>query len=79
VAVATGAAAGIPGTIVNEVVRRGCGDGGVIRIGHPTGVIEIDARVQTRGRTPTLARAAVLRTARRIMDGTVYVSTRIFA
>jgi len=78
VAVATGAAAGIPGTIVNEVVRRGCGDGGVIRIGHPTGVIEIDARVQTRGRTPTLARAAVLRTARRIMDGTVYVSTRIF-
>jgi 2-methylaconitate cis-trans-isomerase PrpF len=78
VAVCTGAAVGIPGTIVNEVARPGCAAGGRLRIGHPTGVLEMDAKVESSGRTHRLVRAAVMRTARRIMDGTVYVSSRHF-
>ena len=76
VAVCTGAAAGINGTIVNQVMRPSCGEGGRIRIGHPMGVMQIDAKVETRSGEPRLVRAAVVRTARRIMDGTVYVASR---
>jgi len=78
VAVCTGAAVGIPGTVVNEIARAGCGNGGRLRIGHPTGVLEMEAKVESDGRTHRLVRSAVMRTARRIMDGTVYVSTRHF-
>jgi len=78
VAVCTGAAVGIAGTIVNEVCRPGCAAGGRLRIGHPAGVLEMDAKVESSGRTHRLVRAAVMRTARRIMDGTVYVSSGHF-
>jgi 2-methylaconitate cis-trans-isomerase PrpF len=75
VAVCTGAAAGIKGTIVNEIVRPPCGEGGTLRIGHPTGMMAIDAKVDASRGAPRLVRAAVVRTARRIMEGTVYVSS----
>ena len=79
--VATGAAARLPGTIVHEV----CHDqpalesvnGGEVSIGHPSGQITIDivlslpADGSTSG--PTLERAVLVRTARRLMDGTAYV------
>jgi 2-methylaconitate cis-trans-isomerase PrpF len=78
VAVCTGAAVGIPGTIVNEVARPGCAAGGRLRIGHPTGILEMEAKVEVEGKGYRLARSAVMRTARRIMDGTVYVSSRHF-
>ncbi|QGP91362.1 3-methylitaconate isomerase [Neomoorella glycerini] len=66
----TGAAAAIPGTIVNEVSRRHEGE---IRIGHPAGVITIEVAAAVQGNEVTLTRAAVGRTARRLMDGYVYV------
>jgi len=73
VAVCTGAAALIDGTLVNEAVRPARRRGGRLRIGHPMGVLEIDARIDSTGSAPTLDRAAVVRTARRIMEGIVYV------
>jgi len=78
VAVATGAAAGIAGTIVHEVMRPEVATMHRLRIGHPAGVMEMEAQVDSDGRTHRLVRAAVVRTARRIMDGTVYVSSRHF-
>ncbi|BCV23076.1 2-methylaconitate cis-trans isomerase PrpF family protein [Moorella sp. Hama-1] len=66
----TGAAAAIPGTIVNEVSRR---HEGLIRIGHPAGIITIEVAASTKDGKVTLERAAVGRTARRLMDGYVYV------
>jgi len=69
---------GIPGTIVNEIARPSCTGGGRLRIGHPTGVLEMEAKVEPDGRGFRLVRSAVMRTARRIMDGTVYVSARHF-
>jgi 2-methylaconitate cis-trans-isomerase PrpF len=73
VAVCTGAAALIPGTLVHESVKPHCRAGGRIRIGHPMGVIDIDAELKFSDGRPQLQRAAVLRTARCIMEGTVFV------
>jgi 2-methylaconitate cis-trans-isomerase PrpF len=68
----TGAAARIPGSIVNEACT---GDSPVIRIGHPAGVIEIEVGMTSENGLVTLKRAAFGRTARRIMDGHVYVAS----
>lgn len=66
--VCTGAAAKIPGTIVNEMISESAA-GDTVRIGHPAGVISLEARVED-GR---VERAAFARTARRIMEGYVFV------
>lgn len=70
--VATGCAAVIPGTIVNEAVRRR-GDPNILRIGHPGGVIPIDVRAEIRDGKAVIVRAAISRTARRLMDGYAYL------
>ncbi|MCP4683159.1 MAG: 3-methylitaconate isomerase [Desulfobacterales bacterium] len=66
--VCTGVAAKIAGTIVNEMIVDS-DPGDAVRIGHPAGVISLEARVKN-GR---VERAAFARTARRIMDGYVWV------
>lgn len=70
--VATGCAAVIPGTIVNEAVGRR-GDPNILRIGHPGGVIPIDVRAEIREGKAVIVRAAISRTARRLMDGYAYL------
>lgn len=66
----TGAAAKIPGTIAHEVTKS---DNLLVRIGHPAGVIEIEVETAYEGNNMVLKRAAFGRTARRIMDGYVYI------
>lgn len=66
----TGAAAKIPGSIVNEVCRE---SGALVRIGHPAGVIELEVEAKKQGNQVELIRAAFGRTSRRIMDGLVYI------
>lgn len=67
----TGAAAKIPGTLVHQMT---IGQDTMVRIGHPAGVIEIEVAAEQEGNQITLQRAAFGRTARRIMDGFVYVN-----
>jgi len=67
--VCTGAAAKIPGTIVSEMVTEPAAVE-TVRIGHPAGVITLEAKV-TEGK---VERAAFARTARRIMEGAVFVA-----
>lgn len=76
VAVCTGAAVGIPGTIVHEVARARPEGDLRLRIGHPTGLLSMEAKVERGPEGYRLVRSAVTRTARRIMDGTVYVPSR---
>lgn len=64
----TGAAAKIPGTIVHEAIPH-IDSIQSIQIGHPAGVITIEADFKA----GNLVRAAFARTARRIMEGYVYV------
>ena len=67
-------AAKLEGSLVAEVVR----DSGAanIRIGHPSGVMTMVPTVEKQGENPADAKVpgvAVQRTARRIMDGYVYI------
>lgn len=73
-AVCTAVAAHIPGTVVHEVARRH-GDG-MVRIGHPTGVFPVRVALGADG---ALTEASYSRTARRIMNGTVYVRHAVLA
>ena len=68
VAVGTGAAARISGTIVNEIVKPAPNQD-IIRLGHASGVTEVDVKMDGE----KVIKGGVTRTARRIMDGWVYV------
>lgn len=71
--VCTGCAAVTEGTIVNEVMEKIVTQG-LIRIGHPGGVLECDMNVED----GKITKAAYGRTARRIMKGYVYVPHSLF-
>jgi len=68
--IATTAAALLSGTTANEASKK---PSGALRIGHPSGIMEVDGAVEDDGKNPTLARAALERTARRLMDGNAYI------
>jgi hypothetical protein len=64
-------AARIPGTLVRECSTAA--DSADIRLGHPSGVLPIDAKVAMRGGEPWAERVTTYRTARRLMEGFVRV------
>ncbi|MEA4892312.1 MAG: PrpF domain-containing protein [Peptococcaceae bacterium] len=67
----TGAAAKIPGTIVNQVIPH-IGSIDTVRIGHPAGVIPVAAEVKD----GQVLKAGIFRTARRLMEGYSFVETK---
>ena len=71
--VCTGIASRIPGSVVHEVCRAETLEQLNVRIGHPAGVIETESRVHREGQRLVVDRATLGRTARRIMEGTVFV------
>ncbi len=71
--ICTGAAAMTEGTIVNELLSEQAKKAGVVRIGHPSGVIEVQVDVQKEAGEFKLKKAIVYRTARRILEGYVYL------
>ncbi len=72
-AVCLGAAAFLDGTLVNEIVTlRGSGDS--VRVGHPSGVMEVITRRVRRGGDIHIHAAEVHRSARILMKGTAFVS-----
>ena len=70
VAMCLAVAARIDGTVVRECAGRAAHD---IRLGHPSGVLPIDAAVRPRDGAPWAERVTVYRTARRLMEGFVRV------
>ena len=74
----TGAAVRIPGTIAYEVLREEAKKRLTVNIGHPGGVIPVEAAATVDGKNITITRLGVYRTARRIMDGHVYVRKTVF-
>jgi len=77
-AICTTGAAKIDGTIVNELVNRKAIENKEIRLGHPGGIIIIEPRVEKKGNTFGYIEAAAGRTARRLMEGYVYVPQKYF-
>jgi len=72
-------AAGLPGTIVSEVVEM---EGGVVNqlsLGHPDGAMRLEiVGDEVRGGDRGIVKVIAERTARRIMDGFVYVPQSIW-
>lgn len=67
-------AAFLPGSLVSEVYAGSTEPGSNVRIGHPSGVMTMQPELAPgEGEVPELPSVAVQRTARRIMDGYVYV------
>ncbi|HEX2436761.1 MAG TPA: PrpF domain-containing protein [Methylomirabilota bacterium] len=70
VAMCLAVAARIPGSVVQACVASADGD---VRLGHPSGVLPIAARVDTSMGEPRAETVTVYRTARRLMEGFVRV------
>lgn len=72
-------AAMIEGTVVNDVCSPTGKAKGEIRVGHPSGVLEIFVDIRKTDQSSwDLLQAGVCRTARPIMDGEVYVSRKAY-
>ncbi len=73
VSMATAVAAQVPGTVVSEATAVDRDGVGPVRIGHPAGVMAVDADVQADGTGWRVPSVTTYRTARRIMEGHVLV------
>jgi 2-methylaconitate cis-trans-isomerase PrpF len=74
----TGAAARVPGSIVSEVLRQTASTRGTIKIGHPSGTFTVEAEAKAVDGQVKINLLRVFRTARRIMEGYVYVRKSVF-
>lgn len=72
--VATGAAARIKGSIVWDLLSDQAKQADILKIGHPSGVIPIEAKCVG----DKITKLGVYRTARMIMDGYVYVRKSVY-
>lgn len=75
----TGAAARIPGTVAWDMLPNKTQGDSDLRIGHPGGIVYVEAKTEEKGSGVELKKIGTYRTARRIMDGLVYVRNEIFA
>ena len=72
--VCTGAAAKIRGSVVWNVMSEEAREKQTIRIGHPAGVIPVETETNLSNGAMDISKIAIYRTARRIMDGYVYIN-----
>ncbi|MBN9479879.1 MAG: 2-methylaconitate cis-trans isomerase PrpF [Bordetella sp.] len=75
-AVAIGAAAAVPGTLVN--LAAGGGERQSVRFGHPSGTLSVGAEAKQVEGVWTVAKAVMSRSARRLMEGRVLVPAGSF-
>ena len=71
-------AAMIEGTVVNKVASNKAKETGIVRFGHPRGIVEIIVEINKTGSGFEIKKAVIGRTARRILDGYVYINKSIF-
>lgn len=72
-------ACAIPGTIAAQIAPLKPAPQGMVKIEHPSGVIMIDLDADFRDGKEDLRRAALIRTARRIFEGSVMVPAKVWA
>ncbi len=77
-AICTAGAAKIEGSIVHEMLADTALEAEDIRLGHPGGIIPVGVAITKKGKSYEYKEAVVGRTARRLMDGHVYVPQRYF-
>jgi len=72
-AMCTAVAALMEGTLIHQYCAEQAQKTGVVRIGHPAGIMEIEAIVGEENGVPTVKKVGLSRTARRIMEGYAYI------
>ncbi len=72
-AICTTVAAQVPGTLVYEAVSDRARASGSLRLGHPSGVMDLSARIHKEGDSWYVEKASAARTARRLMEGDIYI------
>jgi len=77
-AICTAGAAMIEGTVVHEMLGKSTPESKEVRLGHPGGIIPVGAIIEKKGNAYEFKEALVGRTARRLMDGYVYVPEKYF-
>jgi 4-oxalomesaconate tautomerase len=70
VSVATGML--LPGAVGHELTEHWPSDTSQVDVEHPTGHLLVDVVVDTSGEHPRILRSGVVRTARKLFDGTAY-------
>lgn len=77
-AVSVATACVLPGTVAFDLVGRTEFTEGVLEIEHPTGFFSVDMALTQQDGSPQVTRAALLRTARKLMRGEVYVPASLW-
>lgn len=72
-----GAAARIPGTVVNEAANPNITETGRVRLGHPAGIAEVEVTVAEQDGKVFFPRIVVPRTARRLLEGYAFVRPEV--
>ncbi|WP_274611569.1 PrpF domain-containing protein [Rhodoplanes elegans] len=72
-AVALAVAAALPGTLVADILGGVASADRMVRLGHASGVLPVGAAASTRDGIVTVDKAVLSRTARRLMEGYVFV------
>jgi methylitaconate Delta-isomerase len=74
-------AAVLPGSVICQLVGKGRGDTSLrkkVNIGHPSGVLDVEVEARLDGRSLHVIQCTIGRTARKIMEGRVYISGKIY-
>ena len=77
-AICTAGAAKIEGTVLHDMLGKGALETKEIRLGHPGGIIPVGVEVDKEGNSYEYKEAVLGRTARRLMDGYIYVPEKYF-
>jgi len=77
-AIPTAGAAGVKGTIVDELLGHGALEKEFIRRGHPGGIIEVGTELKRQGDDYICSKAILGRRARRLMNGYDLVPRKCF-
>ncbi len=76
--ICVGACALLKGTVGAPLADGGAVRGGVVRIEHPSGCLDVRLGLTGTAEKPHIASAGVVRTARKIMDGRVFIPSGIW-
>jgi 4-oxalomesaconate tautomerase len=77
-AVSVATACVIPGTIAAAVAKVSGGERQRLEVEHPTGFFTVDMEVVPKGNSVEVKRSALLRTARNLMRGEVFVPGHVW-
>ena len=72
-AIATGAGSVLKGSIIWKLLNRTADKMEILRIGHPSGILPVEVEAKYNGNELLFTKLNVFRTARKILDGYVYV------